>query len=209
MKVLKRKTLDELKAVMPVLSETEQAMYNGGTFYFDLSGNELGKVGTGNDLKFIAQSDFNYYRDNNIEGAGDSFSALSKAAQTTFVINNSSFELGQVDVSSNSDIDLAAEVLAGGVRIYKYDSVWNNYHDALSTLEHEWYHFNNRHYITTGTIVDAQEEIETYVMQIHSAGFANTSYEYKKRVADNMYYIYTRNGINVSLDDLYREVGIS
>jgi len=207
MKVLKRKTLDELKAIMPVLSETEQAMYNGGTFYFDLSGNELGKVGTGNDLKFIAQSDFNYYRDNNIEGAGDSFSALSKAAQTTFVINHSSFESGQIAISNNSDRDLAAEVLEGGVKIYKDDSVWNNYYDALSTLEHEWYHFDNGHHHTTG-IEHVQQEIETYIAQINSAGFANTSYEYKKRVAENMYYLYAENGANVPLDNLYRLVGI-
>ena len=208
MKKLSRKNLDELAKVMPVLSETEQRMFVGGTVYCDLSGNYLGKVGAGDDLKFIAQSDFNYYRDNHIEGMGDSFSELSRAAQTTFVMNHSSFKYGQIAISNNSDRDLAAEVLEGGVKIYKYDSVWNNYHDALSTLEHEWYHFDNKHYITTGTIVDVQEEIETYIAQINSAGFANTSYEYKKRVAENMYYIYTRNGINVSLNDLYRMVGI-
>ena len=208
MKTLSRKNLDELAKTMPVLGETEQAACKGGTFYCDLSGNLLGKVGAGDDLKFIPQTDFNYYRDNNIEGAGMSFSALDNAGQYSFIANNSSFNIGQIAISNNSDRDLAAEVLDGGVKIYKYDSVWNNYNDALSTLEHEWYHFHNGHHHTTGLIINSQEEIETYIMQINSTGFANTSYEYKKRVAENMYYIYSNNGENISLNELYRLVGI-
>lgn len=205
MKVLKRKTLDELKAIMPVLSETEQAMYNGGTFYFDLSGNELGKVGTGNDLKFIAQSDFNYYRDNNIEGAGVSFGSLNDAGQNKFIDDHTSLEF-DIRTSIENGYD-AALTTTGKLLIDENSSIWNNYYNALSTLEHEEYHYAHNHYIT-GNMTLVDKEIETYVAQINTSNFINSSYEYKKNHAECLYNYYQQRGDNITLSEVYRMVGI-
>lgn len=208
MRKLTRKNLDELAKVMPVISEVEQATYNGGTVYCDLSGHYLGKVGMGDDLKFISSTDFEYYQTNNIEGGGKSFGELDNNGRVHFIMNNSSFERGQISIRNDSDSGYAAIILEQGMVVFKNDSAWNNYHDALSTLEHEWYHFKEHHYEANTGIEHVRNEIETYLMQINSAGFSNTSYEYKKRVAEDLYHYYTENGVNVSLDVLYRLVGI-
>lgn len=204
MKTLRRKSLEELKNIMPVIPETEQAMYNGGTVYCDLSGTYLGKVGSSDDLKFCSPMDYEHYKSCNVEGMGVSFSALNNSAQYNFILLNSSFSNVQINQGGNCHAGLTED---GTLYVNENASSWNNYNDALSTLNHEWYHYEHGHYRLTGIDV-VQAEIETYLYQIKDGNFASTSDEYKKTTADSLYGYYQQKGVNVSKDDIYRLVGL-
>lgn len=204
MKTLRRKTLEELKAIMPVIPETEQAMYNGGTIYCDLSGVYLGKVGSGDDLMFCSRLDYESYESNNIEGMGVSYSSLDNSAQYNFILQNSSFSNVQINEGGNCHAGLTKD---GTLYVNSNASSWKNYNDALSTLNHEWYHYENGHYRLTG-IALVQAEIDTYMYQIKSGNFASTSDNYKKTTADSLYDYYQQKGISVSREELYHLVGL-
>lgn len=179
MKKLSRKNLDELAKVMPVLSETEQKAFVGGTVYCDLSGNYLGKVGVGDDLKFISQSDFNYYKDNNLEGMGVSLGGLNDAGLEGFIKNHFSFDNKIIRTSEQSELG-AGLTENGNLKINTNHFAWNNYYDALSVLEHEAYHYQKRHYIFTGTADKIENELETYRYQMHTSTFDKTSKEFQQ-----------------------------
>lgn len=206
MKTLKKKSLNELKKLLPVVGKSEQVNYNGGTVYCNLSGVYLGKVGNGDDLRFCSEMEFSIYASSNIEGKGISFDSLNNAGQYYFITQNSPFSNAQINEGgSNTDAGLSKD---GTLYINENASSWNNYNDALSTLKHEWYHYQNHHYELTGVNNIALAEIETYLDQINSSQFQSTSNEYKKNTAEYLYSYYQQTGQDVSLDDLYRLVGI-
>lgn len=206
MKTLKRKTLDELRAEMPVLSETEQRRCKGGTFYCDLSGNNLGQVGSGDDLKFCSASDFQTYNAGNIEGQGISFGSLNNAGQYNFILSHSSFSNAQIGKYPPGTV-AAGQNADGVLAINENSFVWNNYHDALSTLEHEQYHNAGKDYLTTGNELTSRE-VSAYERQISSGTFQSTSDAYKRATADSLYEYYQKQGKSITKDEVYRQVGL-
>lgn len=71
MKEISLKMLDELAKKMPVIDETDQERYAGGTYYIDYGGGDFGQVGSGDRLSLLGtQQMYNYAVANKLEDYG-------------------------------------------------------------------------------------------------------------------------------------------
>lgn len=165
MKKLTKKSLDELAEKMSVVNESEQQSLVGGSFYFDQSGNFLGRYGAGNDI-IIA---------NSILHSGIPISIASDATirgvlNTMANAMGISGGIGVVRTGNNiyAEFDPETEKISFNLNSELLSS--NNYYDYLSVLHHE-----HHHQMTSGDAGSLQSEYQAFIHQINQPSFQYVS----------------------------------
>lgn len=205
MKKLTKKSLDELAKQMPVLDEIHQKTFIGGTHYYDLSGNYLGKIGSSDEVRFTTPESYSYYLPINAENGGSSFANVNSGTQTAF-IKKIFGTTGNVYINPSSNY--AAGLSSSGNLIIDPNSfIWNNRSDALSTLYHENMHYNNRDYAKTNPYEIYQAEFTTYMAQISSYEYQQTTAAYKRETAEALYYYSNLLNKGYSKSQIYNMCG--
>jgi hypothetical protein len=179
MKHLEKFDIEALRRVMPVLGEAEERGTVGGTYYFDSdTGEYLGQLGTGDEMRFTTSQLFN----NNSLAEETNIFGLSLQEESRTVRNRffshlfaGSYGVGYVNYSSSAGIDAT-----GTFAVNPNNYVWNNYFDAMVTVSHENMHYNNKDYLLgAGTQALFQAELNTYTAHVSHPQFLSTSNQFK------------------------------
>lgn len=201
MKKLMRKNLEELAKVMPVICEDEARGIIGGTVYFDVSGNRVGKVGTSDEMRVVSKEEWESYNehlgmatDKDYTKMGISLSSASDRVKTV-VASSYARGLGFLGAQVNSKVDLNADagIQPGNpdvVLIQHNSMILNHENDLINTIQHEKYH-----YITGNVESTPHNEIGAIEYQISQPEYSLTTKEYKKTVADYLYRQWQEIGI--------------
>lgn len=193
MKELKKKSLDELEKVMPVISKTEQATYVGGTIYFDESGAFIKQVGNSNEIKWVANAD--QHKLSNISGdvPNDLGSPIAGSTRAIMygVVRHYAGNFGFNNVQFSPDMINEAGVDKKTLELYinSNSEILNNKDSLLCTLRHEQWHRDND---TTGSY---SSEIKAIEEQIKYPNYAATPRSYKKLTANYLFEQWDRAGL--------------
>lgn len=184
MRKVTRKNLDKLAETMPVIDEIDQKIFLGGTHYYDLSGNYLGKIGSSDNLRFTTPDLYQYYIPINAENGGFTFANADSGVQTSFL--QKYFVSGNIIINPSSNY--AAGLNGSGNLVIDPNSfIWNNQNDIFSTLDHESMHYNQGDYLKTNPDEINQAEFTTYMAQISTSRYQQTSAAYKRETAEAIY----------------------
>lgn len=205
-KKLTRKNLDELAELMPIIDEIHQKGFMGGTHYYDLSGNYLGKIGASDNVRFTTPSSYQSYIPINAEYGGSSFANAGSGTQIAFMQKH--FGTGNIIINPSAKYAAGLDS-SGNLVIDPNSSVWNNRYDILSTLDHETIHYNHRDYLKTDPNEIYQAEFTAYMTQISSSLYQQTSAAYKIEVAEALYEYSNNLNKGYSKDQIYSMCGVT
>lgn len=202
MRVVTKKSLEELAKVMPVIHEEEARAIIGGTIYYDVSGNRLGTVGSSDEIRVVAKEEWEDYNnqigfntEKDYDKMGIPLSATSDGVKT-IVTSIYAKRFGFLGAQVNSSVKLSGDA---GIRpeypyvvAIQYNSmILDHENDLINTIKHEQYHS-----IITGNVDSTPyNEIEAIEYQISQPEYPSTTKEYKKKVSDYLYEQWKRAGI--------------
>jgi hypothetical protein len=185
MRKLTRKNLDELAKEMSVISEIQQKTFIGGTFYFDYSGNYLGKIGDSNEMQIgtsvidSGSIPFSIASAETVEKVLTTMgNAIGISGDVRIAYGNGNYQ-GGVDENGQIFVNYQGNIFGE-----------NNYFDFLSLLHHEHYHQTTQ---SGYTFSSGQNEFQALMYEINQPGFQNTSQYYKENTL-NDYYSYYDSG---------------
>lgn len=201
MRVVTKKSLEELAKVMPVIHEEEARAIIGGTIYYDVSGNRLGTVGSSDEIRVVAKDEWEDYNnqigfntEKDYNKMGMSLSAASDGIKA-FIASSYARKLGFKGAQVNSKMDLQADAcLVPGdpdVVAIRHDSmILDHENDLINTLKHEQYHHITGH---VGNV--ASQEIAAIEYQISQPEYSSTTDGYKIKTADYLYLQWQQLGL--------------
>ncbi len=211
MKKLTKKSLDELAKEMPIIDETYQKTFIGGTYYYDIaSGTFFGQIGSSDDVRFVNSSEYEMCQNLNAEHYGSTFVSVSSGTQAAY-IKNFFGGTGNIIISSTTNTDVAGLTASGNLVINPNSSVWVNKNDTSSTLYHEMIHYNANDYTINPNDQNSinQAEFTAFMAQISTAEYQNTSASYKKNTADLLYSYSQALGKPYSKATIYNMCGVT
>lgn len=206
-KKITKKTLDELRKTMPVLSEEEMSKVNGSVMYYNQSGVYIGKIGDSDELRFVGDvpfSDILRQVTNNMAAGstdtlakrqeaaalniGTNWSSTSQAARIIFVTNliNNDPSLSRLkgmfigDHDQNSGVRPA--IIGSGANGDPVLGISTNqlYFGSYTSLASTLVH-EASHVGPSGTIVS--NEFDAYKAQANNSYYKNASLQYQLAVA--------------------------
>ena len=204
-----RLTLEELRETVPELSQKEEELL-GGAKYFDLSGNYLGDMGPGDDLRVISSDVWRCVHNDQLSIPsmygytsqalyGVALSSSPKSVQKA-VISRYAKQEGFHVITMYSDItlddypelsvDMSAALIPAGdghakmLKVKIGSSVIDNESSLISTIQHEMVHVTGN--IPTHT--SGCNEIDAIMVQIQASAYQNTSQEYKLATAEYLWF---------------------
>ncbi len=194
-----RKTLDELRKVMPVLTEQEQREYIGKTMYFDSSsGNFLGKVGPSSEIRIVNSSTFESLKycndDSELYPYSFALNSVNYSIQKNIITSiarehkinlNSGASISLINVPCDSGYILYGQAdLKGNIEINinspSYTSA--NYYDLLMTLYHEKYHTT----VSRDNFFSKEAELGAYEFERNSPEFQYASESCRNRIINKI-----------------------
>lgn len=201
MRKVTKKSLEELAEVMPVIYKEEAKSIIGGTIYFDVSGNRLGKVGSSDELRVVAKEEWEDYTDQLGFGTEKDYSKMGMSLSAandrvkTVVASSYARNYGFQGVQVNSKVNVQADAWISpndpNIVAIRHDSmILDHENDLINTLKHEQYHYITGH---VGNI--ASQEIAAIEYQITQPEYSLTTKAYKEKVADYLYKQWQRMGL--------------
>ena len=199
-----KESLDELAQNLPIISEDECKRYVGGASYYDLSGNFLGQIGYGDEIRVISRMEFDKAKQEYSSLGATELSIrescnlakrhlygapLSSAPHETIrkvVHRYLPDELrNRVHWISRDRDGVQAGFGGSGIFYLNYNAfIWDNESSIASTIDHELSHLERRDYIGATEENVRGRELAAYLDQINSPSYSNTTYEYRKHLAD-------------------------
>lgn len=218
MRVVTKKSLEELAKVMPVIHEEEARAIIGGTIYYDVSGNRLGTVGSSDEIRVVAKDEWEDYNNQigfNIEKDYNKMGtplSLTNDATKTLVTSIYAKRFGFLGTQVNSKIDLKADARIhpndpDKVAIQYNSMIMDHENDLINTMQHEKYHH------ITGSVGSAtDDEIAAIEYQISQPEYTSTTNNYKIKTGDYLYLQWSRANIagnpGYTKLDAYKKCGV-
>ncbi len=190
-----RKSLDELRKVMPVLTEQEQRECEGRAYYYDdTSGNYLGKLGTSNEIRIVNSSTFNSLKgcndDSELFGSSRSLdsSSLSIKQNVMRAMARNVGYTGNVYMSDKDVSNNGSHSIDSGIGVNRNSTLFEsgNYYDFLLLMCHE-----KNHSETMGDLGTAKSEYEAYSAMVSRPEFQYASSSYKAHILERQQYYKT------------------
>ena len=194
-----KKSLDELRKIMPVLSEKQQRACIGSARYYDVQGNFLGTFGSGLEMRVIAPESFSH-----LLSTGDSsrlhgtpLSSASDSTRRAVLLRYLPPHLADFEWTDQSGI-FAGFTLGGTFRIGRGD--WKDHHgDIMSIIAHETHHYNSGNFSGCW-----EEELGALMTQINCSTYDNTSHWLRQRVYERLIQTKEKLGLPINNIELMR-----
>ena len=181
-----KESLEELAQNLPIISEDECKRYVGGASYYDLSGNFLGHIGYGDEIRVISRMEF--------EKAKQEYSSLG----ATELSIRESCNLAKRHLYGAPLSSAPHETIREVVHRYLPDELRKRVHWVSGDRDGVQagfgrsgiFYLNYDAFIWANDYIGATEEnvrgreLAAYLDQINSPSYSNTTYEYRKHLAD-------------------------
>ena len=189
-----KKNLDELREIMPVLSENEQRGYIGAARYYNFEGAFLGTYGSGQEMRVIDNDQLSTVRANPNQLHGIALSAASDCTiRAVLQKNYIPSEWGDFEWRSSG---VFAGFTLEGVFVIGRGN-WKDHHGNLrNVMAHEASHFNSGNF--TGC---PHEEVRALMAQINHSSYNYTTDWFRREVGHNLYIFRNKTGNPISFSE--------
>jgi hypothetical protein len=184
---------------MPVLVEEEEREIVGGIYYYNNeTGEYLGQIGSGDELRFVSSGLFYEGRISEAPPPGESFQQVSGDVQAHFL--RRLYAGGNHAVSDPTKVDSAGVDDRGNLLYNENSDIWNNYYDIMNLMYHENVHYQSGHHLLSGDALN-QADLDTHIASASAPGFSNTSSQFKTETANAI--VGYANKLSISYNDRY------